>query len=302
MHHALRRDKWLKAPAFGALGAMLVLPACESIGSGRLPAAPERSSPAQATGPVGGGATVQAPAKQSARSSTPTRQQEPEAQFYVTDSSTTIPEAPPKLTSSFDSNYDNYWQQTQSDYDPEPSASQSPSPSVYREPVPVSAQSQPVDSYTTAPSSYEASFPTAKTSATGQGRSSQVVSSQVRPTQPAAIPARAVPQPTRQASPVEQSSASVQSDPAGNAYALHLASYRGESNAAKGWQVLARQYDMYLSGLEPRLRLVDLSAKGTFYRLLAGPYYSRNEAASTCANLKALGAYCSVMPFTGVSL
>ncbi|MCI5044766.1 MAG: SPOR domain-containing protein [Aquisalinus sp.] len=257
---------------------------CESIGSGRLPEAPDRLSPAEAWPSVPAQSQVR-PAETTTqpvkRASRPNRPAQRETEFYVTDGSSAIPEAPPKPTGSFDSSFDSIWQSSQGDYVPDPEPTSSPASA----PLPVTDDYSRSDSYNST-TTYQASVQPDRT----QGRE-QIPPAPAYTAQPVSRPA------PRPAQPAQ--SRAVQS---GQVFALHLASYRNEQNASSGWNQLSRQFEMYLGGLEPRLRIIDIPAKGTFFRLLAGPYSSRAEASSACEELKALGTYCSVMPFSGVNL
>ena len=78
-------------------------------------------------------------------------------------------------------------------------------------------------------------------------------------------------------------------------YGLHLASYRKEGNADRGWDLLRKRHEAELNGLEPTVRRVDLGAKGVFYRLIAGPVASKGEAERLCGSIKSRGKdYCRV--------
>jgi cell division septation protein DedD len=53
-----------------------------------------------------------------------------------------------------------------------------------------------------------------------------------------------------------------------------------------------------LGQLQAEFHRTDLGDKGTFYRVLAGPLPSRDEATQVCAALKAKDArqYCRILP------
>ena len=87
----------------------------------------------------------------------------------------------------------------------------------------------------------------------------------------------------------------------GGVYGVHLASYKVEANALKGWQTLSRRYNSLLGALEPRLSYTEVPGKGTYLRLKAGPFASRAEAADVCGAVKAAGDYCAVMTFDGTA-
>ncbi len=76
--------------------------------------------------------------------------------------------------------------------------------------------------------------------------------------------------------------------------AVHLASYRSEDDAQKGWAQLRRAYPQ-LGPLQPEVSRVNLGAqKGVFYRLLAGPLPSQSDADRICRELKAKRQFCEV--------
>ena len=76
--------------------------------------------------------------------------------------------------------------------------------------------------------------------------------------------------------------------------AVHIASYRSEDDAQKGWAQLRRAYPQ-LGPLQPEVSRVNLGAqKGVFYRLLAGPLPSQSEAERVCRELKAKRQFCEV--------
>lgn len=84
-----------------------------------------------------------------------------------------------------------------------------------------------------------------------------------------------------------------------SAAAAHLASYRSETNAERGWQVLERRFPTALAGLRPAYRTVDLPGKGRFIRLFATGLSGDTAAGQLCASVHAGGAYCRVMSLGG---
>ncbi len=75
--------------------------------------------------------------------------------------------------------------------------------------------------------------------------------------------------------------------------AVHLASYRQQRAAERGWAALKKRFASQLGRLEHRIERVDLGGgKGVFYRLKAGPLPSNNAAQSLCRELKAKRQYC----------
>lgn len=81
--------------------------------------------------------------------------------------------------------------------------------------------------------------------------------------------------------------------------AAHLASYRSEFNAERGWTVLERQFPTALAGLHPTYRTVDLPGKGRYIRLFATGFANDSAARQLCASVSASGAYCRVMALGG---
>lgn len=85
-------------------------------------------------------------------------------------------------------------------------------------------------------------------------------------------------------------------------YAVHLASYRTEAAAVRGWAVLRSAAPGTLAGLEPRLETVDIGERGVFLRLKAGPLPNQAEAEARCAALQSEGYFCQALDFTGRAL
>lgn len=75
--------------------------------------------------------------------------------------------------------------------------------------------------------------------------------------------------------------------------AVHIASYRSEDAATKGWAQLRRAHQPLLGNLQPEVSRVNLGAgKGVFFRLMAGPLPSQAEADRICRELKAKRQFC----------
>ena len=72
----------------------------------------------------------------------------------------------------------------------------------------------------------------------------------------------------------------------------HLASYRNEQQAERGWQVLKGRYGELVS-LQHGVTRAEISGKGTYYRLMATGL-SDSAAKSLCADLKRRGQFCEV--------
>lgn len=79
---------------------------------------------------------------------------------------------------------------------------------------------------------------------------------------------------------------------------LHLSSLRSEEAAKRQWSDLQHRFPEPLGQLQAAFSRTELGDKGTFYRVLAGPLPSRDEAAEVCAALKTKNdrQYCRVLP------
>ena len=95
-------------------------------------------------------------------------------------------------------------------------------------------------------------------------------------------------------SPQPGSAAPVQAAaPSGPNPAIHLASYRSEQAAGRGWAQLRRAYRKDLGDLTHEITRVNLGpGKGVFFRLKAGPLESDAAAKALCRRLKSRRQYC----------
>ncbi len=75
---------------------------------------------------------------------------------------------------------------------------------------------------------------------------------------------------------------------------VHLASYRSEAQAQTGWDDLVKRFPRQLTTLAPDIRKIPVAGKPDNYRLYAGPFASRTEAASVCKALAAKRQFCNV--------
>ncbi|NIY74649.1 tetratricopeptide repeat protein [Thalassospira sp. HF15] len=73
---------------------------------------------------------------------------------------------------------------------------------------------------------------------------------------------------------------------------VHLASYRNEAQAERGWQILKGRYGQ-LASLQHGVTRANIPGKGTYYRLMATGL-SNSAASSLCADLKRRGQFCEV--------
>ena len=76
---------------------------------------------------------------------------------------------------------------------------------------------------------------------------------------------------------------------------VHLSSLRSERAARKEWEALKRAFPDQLSGMDASFVRAELTGRGVFYRVLAGPLPSKRAASEVCSSLKAKKQYCQVM-------
>jgi tetratricopeptide (TPR) repeat protein len=115
-------------------------------------------------------------------------------------------------------------------------------------------------------------------------------------------PKRRPPEPVRQAAappplpdPLPEPSAPAASGrppAAAGGFAVQVAAVPERGQVAAEWERLAVRFPL-LQGLELQAaQSVEVAGKGTFYRVLAGPFGSRAEAEAVCERLRAAGGAC----------
>jgi hypothetical protein len=78
---------------------------------------------------------------------------------------------------------------------------------------------------------------------------------------------------------------------------VHLASYRSEQQAERGWTQIQKAHKNLLESLEHEVVKVNLGRKGVYYRLKAGPLTSQDAAKDMCSKLKARRQFCEPTVF-----
>jgi cell division protein FtsN len=78
----------------------------------------------------------------------------------------------------------------------------------------------------------------------------------------------------------------------GGAYVLQIGAYKSEAEADAAWNIYHAKHASTLSGFGKSVKQVDLGAKGTWYRLRAGSFASKDAAAALCSKLTAEGGAC----------
>ena len=78
-------------------------------------------------------------------------------------------------------------------------------------------------------------------------------------------------------------------------FAIHLASVRSPVSATEEWLRLRDLFDLApdIDQLEPER--IELAEQGVFYRVVAGPFATRDAAAAACDPLRRKDAYCGVL-------
>lgn len=130
----------------------------------------------------------------------------------------------------------------------------------------------------------------------------QPVPSQAAPPQTLGSPPQnlAAPPSAIAAAPAPAAGRSATTVAARDQLAVHIASYKEEAAARRGWQEMQAQQGNLLAGLDYRISPVTLSGgRGTFYRLKAGPFTDSASANEVCSALKARRVYCVVGDFSG---
>lgn len=112
-----------------------------------------------------------------------------------------------------------------------------------------------------------------------------------KPLKIAALVAATPPASSREA---EAGTAQVSADLAAS-YRLQLAAFRDEEHAMTAWRRLREKFPGELSNLKPMLERVEITGKGVFHRLQAGPFVSAAAAEAGCDALKAKKQDCLIV-------
>jgi hypothetical protein len=80
----------------------------------------------------------------------------------------------------------------------------------------------------------------------------------------------------------------------GNRYGVHLASYRSEAMALRGWRILSQKSHGLMASRAPMTRKVSVKDKGEFYHLYIGPLMDKEGARALCESLKVQKIECNV--------
>ena len=111
-------------------------------------------------------------------------------------------------------------------------------------------------------------------------------------------PAAAKPAEVKNETPKAESKPEVKEEPKktiaaaqkGN-WQVQLMSSPNKAAVEKSWLTMSKKYEV-LKNLPHEIESADLGAKGTFYRLKAGAFSSKAEAAAACSQIKSAGGSC----------
>lgn len=111
-------------------------------------------------------------------------------------------------------------------------------------------------------------------------------------------PAAAKPAEVKNETPKAESKPEVKEEPKktiaaaqkGN-WQVQLMSSPNRAAVEKSWLMMSKKYEV-LKNLPHEIESADLGAKGTFYRLKAGAFSSKAEAAAACSQIKSAGGSC----------
>lgn len=80
-----------------------------------------------------------------------------------------------------------------------------------------------------------------------------------------------------------------------NFYKIQLASFKAKSDAEKEWSKLSKKFPKHVGSYEKYIVAKDIEGKGIFYRLLIGPFDTKEEATKTCNSIKQSGVNCFIV-------
>jgi hypothetical protein len=86
--------------------------------------------------------------------------------------------------------------------------------------------------------------------------------------------------------------------PERESFAVHLASLRTQDRAKAEWHRLQSEFPKLLHQRDLVIRFVELEERGSFYRVLTGPFHDRRKAQDLCAEFESRQQYCLVIRLT----
>jgi cell division septation protein DedD len=79
---------------------------------------------------------------------------------------------------------------------------------------------------------------------------------------------------------------------ASGGYVVQIGAFKSQAEADAAWKTYRSRHAATLSSYAQDVKMVDLGAKGTWYRLRVGSFADKNAAAALCAKLTAEGGAC----------
>ncbi|MFV2093162.1 MAG: SPOR domain-containing protein [Hyphomicrobiales bacterium] len=79
---------------------------------------------------------------------------------------------------------------------------------------------------------------------------------------------------------------------AGGGYVIQLAARQRRSDAEAAARTASARHGSVLGGAKPYIVRADIAGKGTYYRVRVGPYRTKAQVSSICAQLKSKGQDC----------
>jgi len=104
-----------------------------------------------------------------------------------------------------------------------------------------------------------------------------------------------VPQPAETPAPATPADTPAPPQGTETRYAIHLASLRSEEGTQTEWRTLQERHPEQLGHRKLITREITVSEKGTFVRVLTGPFESRAPAEALCKSLSGGEQYCAVV-------
>lgn len=80
----------------------------------------------------------------------------------------------------------------------------------------------------------------------------------------------------------------------GKSPVVQLGAYASNDAAMQAWSDVSRKYADAVGGASPQVVKISVPGKGDLYRLVIGPYGSRDQATEVCVQLKSRGRDCIV--------
>lgn len=108
----------------------------------------------------------------------------------------------------------------------------------------------------------------------------------------APAPATAPPKPLTPPAPAASAESAQTAAPATGGYVLQIGAYKSQGEADDSWNAFREKHSALVAGFSSDIRKVEISGKGTWYRLRLGSFADKDAATALCERLKADGGNC----------